>query len=89
MANALSSHSYEFFKQWFYAFLLFDGEVNEANKREYLDLLQHWSKQYSKSDEIIVKILMDIDRFIEAIQNQQYRVIFIHYMVNFCFQQSK
>ncbi len=89
MVNALSSHSYEFFKQWFDAFLLFDDEANEVTKREYLDLIQHWSKQFSKSDEIIMKILMDIDRFNDKFQNQSYQLLFIHHMVNFCFQQSK
>ncbi len=89
MVNSITSHSFEFFKQWFYSFLLFDEEMNEVNKREYLDLLQHWSKQFAKSDEIIMKILAEIDQFANALQNQTYRSIFINYMVTFCFQQSK
>jgi len=89
MIYAYSSYSYEFFKQWFYSFLLFNEVINDSNKKDYEDLLQHWSNQFTKSHEITMKIFMDIDLLIEALKNQQYQLIFIHHMVDLCFRQGK
>jgi len=89
MINAYPSYSYEFFKQWFYSFLLFNEELNEINKRDYPDLLQHWSNHFLRSPEITTQILMDVDLFIKAFKNQQYQSLFIQHMINLCFRQGK
>jgi len=89
MINANSLYSYEFFKQWFYSFLLFNEETNDMNKKDYQDLLQHWSNQFTKFHEITMKILMDIDLLIQAFKNEQYKLIFIDHMITLCFHQGK
>jgi len=89
MSNSYSSYSYEFFKQWFCSFLLFDDEFNDWNKKDYQDLLQHWSNQFVKFPDITMKIMMDIDGLINAFENKNYQLIFIHHMINLCFQQGK
>ncbi len=63
--------------------------MNETNKRDYQDLLQHWSNQFSKFHDITMKILMDIDLLIDAYKNPQYQLIFIHHMINLSFRQGK
>ncbi|CAF2385070.1 unnamed protein product [Rotaria sp. Silwood2] len=88
MNHAHASYSYEFFKQWFCSFLLFHDEINDRNKKIYQDLLEHWSHQLPKSYEIMIKIMMDIDFLINAFENEQYQLIFIHHMINLCFQQE-
>ena len=89
MNNAAPNHNYEFFKQWFYSFLVFDEEVTDVNKREYQELIQHWWKQIVKVPEIIMKIFADIDRFLETFKNPHYQTIFIGQMIQFVFEQSK
>ena len=89
MNNANSSYSYEFFKGWFCSFLLFNDEFNERNKIIYQELLQHWSRQVFKSNKMMLQIMIDIDSLINAFDNDQYQLMFIHYMVNLCFQQGK
>jgi hypothetical protein len=89
MINAYSSYSYEFFKQWFHSFLLFNEEINEINKKDYQDLLQHWSTHFLRSHEITMQILMDIDLLIQTFKNQQYQSIFIQHMISLCFRQGK
>ncbi|CAF0809248.1 unnamed protein product [Rotaria sordida] len=86
--HAYTSYSYEFFKQWFCSFLLSNDEVNDRNKKVYQDLLEHWSHQMSRSYEIMIKIMMDIDLLINAFENEQYRLIFINHMIKLCFQQE-
>ena len=89
MNYSTNNYSYDFFKQWFFSFLVFDDEITEVNKREYQDLLQPWWKQIMKLPEIIMKIFGDIDRFIEAFQNANYQMIFILQMIQFIFEQSQ
>ncbi|CAF3395094.1 unnamed protein product [Rotaria sp. Silwood1] len=88
MNHANASYSYEFFKQWFCSFLLFNDEINDRNNKTYQDLLEDWSNKICKSYEIMIKIMMDIDHLINAFENEQYQLIFIHHMVNLCFQQE-
>lgn len=89
MNNAVDNHSYEFFKQWFFSFLLFDEEITDVNKREYQELVQHWWKQICKVPEMIMKIFADIDQFLPAFPNANYRTIFINQMIQFAFEQSR
>jgi hypothetical protein len=88
--NAKASYSYEFFKQWFCSFLLFNDELNERNQKLYQDLLKHWSNQFIKYHEILMKILIDnTDQFINGLKINEYRSIFINHMISLCFQQGK
>jgi hypothetical protein len=88
MKHAYASYSYEFFKQWFCSFLLFNDEFNDRNKKIYQDLLLNWSNQFIKIHEISMKILIDIDGLINAFENKQYQSIFIHHMITLCFRQG-
>lgn len=87
--HANASYSYEFFKLWFFSFLLYNDEFNDRNKKDYQDLLEYWSQQAFKSYETMVSIMMDIDLLANPFKNQQYKVMFIHHMINRCFQQGK
>lgn len=89
MNYSAEKYSYEFFKQWFLSFLIFDDELTEVNKREYQDLIQHWWKQINKLPELIMKIFADIDRFIDAFPNPNYQLIFIQQMIQFIPEQSQ
>lgn len=89
LINSQSKYSYEFFKQWFYSFLVFKEESNEINKKEYQDLLLSWSNQFTKYHETTMKILTDLDELINTFNNQQYQSVFIQHMIHLCFRQSK
>ena len=78
-----------FLKEWFYSFLVFDGEATELNKKMYLDVLQHWSLHFIRDHDVTMRIFQEIDLFIHQLTNQEYRTLFIQQMVELCFKQSK
>ena len=87
-SHAHASHSYDFFKQWCLSFLIFDDPINDRNNQDYQDLLKQWSNQVNRNADIKMKIIMDVDTFINAFANEHYRSIFIQHMVTLCFQQG-
>jgi hypothetical protein len=89
MENAHELHSHEFFKQWFYSFLIGNKEVNKMNRREYTELLENWLDQFYKEHQIFIKILMDLDELVKAFQNEQYQSIFVKHIIIGCFQTGK
>ncbi|CAF1549778.1 unnamed protein product, partial [Adineta ricciae] len=88
-SHAHTSYSYEFFKQWCLSFLIFDDPINDQNNQDYKDLLKQWLNQVNRNPDIKMKIIMDVDTFINAFVNEHhYRLIFIEHMITFCFQQA-
>ncbi|CAF3343766.1 unnamed protein product [Rotaria socialis] len=87
MNHANASYSYEYFKQWFCSFLLFNEDLNDWNKQTYQELIRHWSHQLCKYYDIMIKIMTNIDVLSNAFENQHYQAMFIDYMISVCFQQ--
>ncbi|UJR36511.1 hypothetical protein I4U23_029232 [Adineta vaga] len=87
-SHAHASYSYEFFKQWCISFLLFDEKINDRNDHDYQDVLKQWSNQFNRKHDITIKIMKDIDIFINAFENKHYQTIFIQHMIHLCFQQA-
>ena len=89
LENTRCLQSAKFLQEWFETFLTFDEEPNEANLMMFKKALADWSKLVTKTNEIYLKTLPCIDRFLDVLKHQPYREVAIEHFVNLCFSKGK